>query len=99
MRVDQQANLPSLTNPGIQVCSPAWELRLEILDEQHGLSIMADDRPLMTGWRRGVGDLDHLIGSEIERKYLVVPFLVLSRNEIRVRREHHAVSIARELRL
>src|SRR5881296_3278199 len=68
VRVDQQANLPSLTNPGIQVCSTGWELRLEILDEQHNLSIMADHRPLMTGWWRGVGNLDHPVGSEIEQK-------------------------------
>src|SRR5439155_14815641 len=83
----------------IQGRSPSWELRLEILDQQHGLSIMADHRPVMTGRRRGVSDLDHPVRSEVEQKYLLVPILVLSGNEVGVRREHHAVPIARELRL
>src|SRR5438552_3431641 len=88
-----------MTSPGIQGRFTAWELRLEILDEQYGLSIMADHRPVMTGRRRGVGDLDRPVGSEIEQKYLLVPILVLSGNEVGIRREHHAVPIARELRV
>ena len=46
-----------------------------------------------------MGDLDHPVGLEIEQKYLLVPILVLSGNEVGVRREHHAVPIARKLRL
>src|SRR5439155_4694300 len=60
---------------------------------------MADHRPVMPCRRRGVGDLDHPVGSEVEQKYLLVPILVLSGNEVGVRREHHALPIARELRL
>src|SRR2546422_120448 len=53
----------------------------------------------MTGRRRGVSDLDHPVRSEVEQKYLLVPILVLSGNEVGVRREDHAVPITRELRL
>src|SRR2546426_3786442 len=99
MRVDQQANLPSLTSPGIQVRSPAWELRKAVPNVHDRLPILTYNRPLVTRWHFAMGDLDHSTGSKVEEKHFLAAVSVLAWNQIGVRCEHYTISIDREDRM